>query len=174
MTAKHENSLKLNFLFCLQCFINLQQSNIYFIHVKWHLELKKIHLLQAVLLAGLSKKIFSFCGFFSPDHLHKRYTNEIITRPNCALDRRTICCHYVPGFQKQFFEPFPKYKWNHSKKFPWIQRENTCNVNFVGTIVLSQLRQQANIANCSGFRNCKWTPQKTNGIRKCKFCSIKF
>ena len=27
-----------------------------------------------------------------------------ITRPNCALDRRTIFCLYVPGFQRQVFK----------------------------------------------------------------------
>ena len=28
----------------------------------------------------------------------------IITRPNCALDRSTILCLYVPGFQIQVFK----------------------------------------------------------------------
>ena len=27
-----------------------------------------------------------------------------ITRPNCALDMRTILCLYVPGFQRQVFK----------------------------------------------------------------------
>ena len=27
-----------------------------------------------------------------------------ITKPNCALDRRTILCLYSPGFQKQIFK----------------------------------------------------------------------
>ena len=27
-----------------------------------------------------------------------------ITRPNCALDRRTALCLYVPGFQRQVFK----------------------------------------------------------------------
>ena len=27
-----------------------------------------------------------------------------ITRPNCALDRRTILCLYVPEFEKQVFK----------------------------------------------------------------------
>ena len=26
-------------------------------------------------------------------------------RPNCALDRRTILCLYVPGFHRQVFKP---------------------------------------------------------------------
>ena len=29
---------------------------------------------------------------------------KIITRPNSALDRRTILCLYVPGFQRQVFK----------------------------------------------------------------------
>ena len=29
---------------------------------------------------------------------------DVITRPNCALDRRTILCLYVSGFQKQVFK----------------------------------------------------------------------
>ena len=28
----------------------------------------------------------------------------LITRPNCALDRSTIWCLYVPGFQRQVFK----------------------------------------------------------------------
>ena len=28
----------------------------------------------------------------------------VITRPNCALDRSTILCLYVPGFQRQVFK----------------------------------------------------------------------
>ena len=27
-----------------------------------------------------------------------------ITRPNCALDRSTVLCLYVPGFQRQVFK----------------------------------------------------------------------
>ena len=30
--------------------------------------------------------------------------NTFITRPNSALDRRTILCLYVPGFQRQVFK----------------------------------------------------------------------
>ena len=29
---------------------------------------------------------------------------KYITRPNCALDRSTILCLYVPGFQRQVFK----------------------------------------------------------------------
>ena len=42
-------------------------------------------------------------------------------------------------------------------------------VNFVGTFVFLRIPQQANIASCSGFRNCKWIPQNVSGIRKCKW-----
>ena len=31
-------------------------------------------------------------------------SDPTITRPNCALDRRTILCLYVPGFQSQVFK----------------------------------------------------------------------
>ena len=35
--------------------------------------------------------------------LHQKYSISI-TRPNCALDRSTILCLYVPGFQRQVFK----------------------------------------------------------------------
>ena len=53
-------------------------------------------------------------------------------------------------------------------RFTWIPRTYTCNVIFVGTFNLLRISQQANIASCSGFRNCKWVPQNISGIRKCK------
>ena len=31
---------------------------------------------------------------------------NIITKPNCALDRLTILCLYVPGFQRQVFKRY--------------------------------------------------------------------
>ena len=31
-------------------------------------------------------------------------TKKFITRPNCALNRSTILCLYVPGFQRQVFK----------------------------------------------------------------------
>ena len=89
-----------------------------------------------------------------------------ITRPNCALDRRTILCLYVPGFQRQVFKA--KCKWIPLTRFTWIPRTYTCNVNFVSTFNLLRIPQQANIASCSGFRNCKWIPQNVSGIRKCR------
>ena len=44
-------------------------------------------------------------------------------------------------------------------KLLWIPRSNTCNVNFVGALVLSLTPQKANIARCSEFRKCKRMPQ---------------
>ena len=35
--------------------------------------------------------------------------HQIITRPNCALDRLTILCLYVPGFHRQVFEHVKKF-----------------------------------------------------------------
>ena len=35
---------------------------------------------------------------------YQRHDTLYITRPNCALDRRTILCLYVPGFQRQVFK----------------------------------------------------------------------
>ena len=34
---------------------------------------------------------------------------------------------------------------------------------------MSWIPQQANVASCSGIRNCKWIPQNVSGIRKCKW-----
>ena len=41
-----------------------------------------------------------------------------ITRPNCALDRSTILCLYVLGFQRQVLKYVPKCKWIPQTKFP--------------------------------------------------------
>ena len=73
---------------------------------------------------------------------------------------------YVPIFQRQVLKYGPKCKWIPRTKFQWIPHTYTCNVNFVGTFVLLQIPQQANIASCSGFRTCKWIPQNVSGIRK--------
>ena len=58
---------------------------------------------------------------------------DSFTWPNCALDRRTVLCLYVPGFQRQIFKHIPKSKWIPLAKLPCIPRANICNVNFVGT-----------------------------------------
>ena len=89
-----------------------------------------------------------------------------ITRPNCALDRRTIWCLYVPGFQNQTFKHVPKCMWIPPTKVLWIPRTNTCNIIFVGIFILLRIPQKANIASCSGFGNCKWIPQNVSEIRK--------
>ena len=68
-----------------------------------------------------------------------------ITRPNCALDRRTILRLYVLRIHRQTFKHVPKCQW--------IPRANTCNVNFVATFVVPRIPQQVSIASCSGFRN---------------------
>ena len=92
-----------------------------------------------------------------------------ITRPFCALDMITIWCLYVPGFQRQVLKFIPKRKWIPRTKFQWISHTYTCDVSFVGTFVLLRIPQQANIASCSGFRNCVGIPQNVSGIRKCKW-----
>ena len=85
---------------------------------------------------------------------------SLIMRPNCALDMRTILDSwmYVPRFHRQTFKHVPKCKWIPLTKLSWIPRTNTCNVNFVGTFFGPRTLQQANIARCSGFRNCNWIP----------------
>ena len=85
------------------------------------------------------------------------------------MDRSTLLCLYLPGFQRQVLKYVPKWKWIPQTKFQWIPHTYTCNVNFVGTFILLLIPQQANIASYSGFRNCKWIPQNVSGIRKCKW-----
>ena len=85
------------------------------------------------------------------------------------MDRRTILFLYVPGFHRQTSKHVPKCQWIPLTKFPWIPRTNTCNVNFVGTIVVARNPQPVNIASYSGFRYCKWIPLNVSGIRKYKW-----
>ena len=40
---------------------------------------------------------------------------KLITRLNCAQDRRTILCLYVPGFHRQVFKHV-KILWEQSKR----------------------------------------------------------
>ena len=50
---------------------------------------------------------FYFCFVFLPNFCQlnfRLFYNSSITRPNCALDRCTILCLYVPGFQRQVFK----------------------------------------------------------------------
>ena len=62
------------------------------------------HLPSDDLLSNLSKKM-KLKVFLRQVALkkHKQW-NFDITRPNCDLDRRTILCLYVPGFQRQVFK----------------------------------------------------------------------
>ena len=92
-----------------------------------------------------------------------------IKRPNCALDRSTILCLFVPGFQRQVSNYVPKCRWIPQTKFQWIRHTYTCNVNFVSKFVLLWIPLQANLASRFGFRNCKWIPRNVSGIRKCKW-----
>ena len=68
-------------------------------------------------------------------------------------------CLYGPGFHRQVLKQVPKCKWIPFTKFPWSTRTNTCKVNFVGTLVLLRIPQQAIIDKCSGFRKSKLFPQ---------------
>ena len=47
--------------------------------------------------------VFSFFVFHEKSGATNNHRNGI-TRPNFALDRRTILCLYVPGFQRQVFK----------------------------------------------------------------------
>ena len=40
-----------------------------------------------------------------------------ITRTNCALDRSTIWCLYVPGFQRQVLKNFQNVSGFHKQNF---------------------------------------------------------
>ena len=82
-----------------------------------------------------------------------------ITRPNYALDRRTILCLYVFWFQRQVFKCVAKCYWVAFTKVTWVPRKNTFKVDFVGSLVLLRIPQRANIGSCSGFRKCKWIPK---------------
>ena len=100
-----------------------------------------------------------------------------ITRPNCALDRCTILCLYVPGFHRQVLEHVPKCNWNPLTKFQRIARTNTFNVSFVGTPIMLRILQRAKIyvavsdsANVRGVRKCEWIPQiYTDSAKLCGF-----
>ena len=61
------------------------------------------------------------------------------------LDRRTILCLYVPGFQRQGLEHVPKL-------------QSIRNVKYVGTLILLQIPQRVNIGSSFGFRKFEWIP----------------
>ena len=62
-------------------------------------------------------------------------------------------------------QTFPKSKWIQLTKIGQIPRTNICDEKFVGTLVLLQNPQRANIGNCSGFRKCKCF-----SVNLCKLC----
>ena len=76
------------------------------------------------------------------------FSPHSLKRPNWALDRRTILCLFVPGFQRQVFKLVPKCKRIPLTKLPRIPSTNICNVNFLGTLVLLRVSQRANISSC--------------------------
>ena len=69
----------------------------------------------------------------------------IITRSNCALDRRTNLFLYGNGFQRQVLKHDPKCKRTPLTKFPWIPRIIIQKIRFVGTLVLLRIPQRVNI-----------------------------
>ena len=73
---------------------------------------------------------------------------------------------YVSGFQRQVLKHVPKCKQTPLTQNQWIPRTNTCNVHFVGTMILLRIPQRASKSSCSGFRKCKRIPQIKSGIRK--------
>ena len=111
--------------------------------------------LSRTLILRINNEKNSFTVFQAYQTLLRKYYYG----PNCALGRRTILCLYAPGFQRQVLEHVQKCKWNPFTKFQWIPRTNTCNVNFVGILILLQIPQRANLGSCSEFRKCKRIPQ---------------
>ena len=65
---------------------------------------------QFVLLINYSKLAATIT-----DEKHTNFRSEdyvfYLTRPSCALDRRSILCLYVPGFQRQVFKYVSNCKW---------------------------------------------------------------
>ena len=54
---------------------------------------------------------------------------------NCAQDRCTIFCLFLPGFVETNLKPVQKCEWFPlTKKFLQVLHSNTCNVKFVGKI----------------------------------------
>ena len=81
----------------------------------------------------------------------------------------SLLCLYVPGFQRQVFKYVPKLSDFDKQNFSGFRIHIPIKVNFVGTFILLRIPQEAIIASCSGFRNCKWMPQNVSEIRKCKW-----
>ena len=91
--------------------------------------------------------------------IFQRWNRINVMRPNCALDRRTILCIYVPGLQRHVFKQVPNYKWIPPRKFQWIPRTNFCNATIVGTLVLVRIPQRASLGSFSGSHKYKRIPR---------------
>ena len=63
------------------------------------------------------------------------FLNSNITRPNCALNRSTILCLYVPGFQRQFFQ--------HVKILSDRSKENKEQKKNKGSFLVAELAYNA-------------------------------
>ena len=62
-----------------------------------------------------------------------------ITRPNCALDWRTILCRYVPGFQRQVFK--------HVKILSERSKESKEQKNNKGSVLVAESAYNAQNAH---------------------------
>ena len=71
-----------------------------------------------------------------------------------------VCVCIFLGYTDKTLNMFQKNKWIPVSKFPWIPRTNTCNVNFICTLVLLWIPQRANIDNCSGLRKLGGFPKR--------------
>ena len=72
-------------------------------------------------------------SWFFPDT-----SSFVITRPNCALDRSTILCLYVPGFQRQVFK--------HVKILSERSKESKEQKKNKGSVLVAESAYNAQIA----------------------------
>ena len=115
----------------------------------------------------------AFCSFFSASKREKSIHRITLRGQSVHWIGAQFCvCLFVPGLQKIIFKHVPKCKWIPLAKDQWIPRTNECNVNFVGTFVVSRIPQQTNIVSCSGVRNFRWIPKNVSGIRQCNLKRI--
>ena len=68
------------------------------------------------------KNVEVFVDFF--------WIGQIITSPNCALDRRTILCLYVPGFQRQVLK--------HVKNLSKLSKESIKQMKNKGGVLVAE------------------------------------
>ena len=71
-----------------------------------------------------------------PRDVMKQGIRKIITRSNCALDRRIILWHYVTGFQRQIFK-YVKVLSKRSRKWKY-QKKNKGGVIVAESAYISQ------------------------------------